>query len=151
MAVDETGAVIATTFGDDQALRQRLAADQLVRQPELTAAARCEIAEFLRGKRRAFTVKIAPRGTDFQKRVWSALRRIPYGQTRSYGELAAAVGNPKASRAVGRANGANPLCLIVPCHRCIGADGSLTGFAYGEALKRRLLDLEATANASGFR
>lgn len=142
VAVDESGAVVATTFGDDQALRHRLSADELVHQSELAAAARGEITEFLRGKRRDFTVRIAPRGTDFQKRVWSALRRIPFGQTRSYGELAAEVGNPKASRAVGRANATNPVCPIVPCHRCIGADGSLTGFGYGEAMKRRLLDLE---------
>jgi methylated-DNA-[protein]-cysteine S-methyltransferase len=135
--------VIATTFGDAKVLRQRLATDELVHEPEFTASARREITEFLRGERRDFTVRIAPRGTEFQQRVWSALRRIPFGQTRSYGELAAQVGNPKASRAVGRANATNPVCPIVPCHRCIGADGSLTGFGFGEAMKRRLLDLEA--------
>jgi methylated-DNA-[protein]-cysteine S-methyltransferase len=143
VAVDESGAVTATTFGDEIILRQRLASDELVHQPELAAEARREITEFLSGERRDFKVRIAPRGTDFQKRVWSALRRIPFGQTRSYGQLAADVGNPKASRAVGRANATNPLCPIVPCHRCIGADGSLTGFGFGEAMKRRLLDLEA--------
>ena len=100
---------------------------------------------YFAGKLRKFTLRLAPEGTPFQQKVWSALRRIPFGVTRSYGEIAAQLDNPKASRAVGRANGTNPICLIVPCHRVIGADGSLTGFAYGEKIKRRLLEHEGAA------
>jgi methylated-DNA-[protein]-cysteine S-methyltransferase len=143
VAVDENGTVVATTFGNEADLRARLASDELLRQPGYAAEARREITGFLRGELREFTVKTVPRGTDFQKRVWSALRHVHYGRTCTYGELAAAVGNPKAARAVGRTNAANPVCPIVPCHRCIGADGSLTGFGFGEAIKQRLLDLES--------
>jgi len=145
VAVNETGAVIATTFGDAAELRRRLKPGHWERGPKETAVARRELTEFFRGERQKFTVKVDPTGTEFQMRVWAALRRIPYGQTRSYGQLAAEVGNPKASRAVGRANGTNPVCPIIPCHRCIGADGSLTGFGFGEPLKRWLLDLESGA------
>jgi len=145
VAVNEARAVVATTFGGARDLQSRLDSDKLIHDPAATAAARQELEEFFCGQRRKFSVPIAPRGTDFQQRVWSALRRIPFGQTRSYGQLAAEIGNPKASRAVGRANGANPVCPIVPCHRCIGSDGSLTGFGFGEKLKRRLLDHEQSA------
>ena len=147
VAVNESRAVVATTFGERRDLQSRVAGDQLIHDASAAAEARRELEEFFGGKRRQFTVAIMPRGTDFQKRVWSALQRIPFGQTRSYGQLAAEVGNPKASRAVGRANGANPVCPIVPCHRCIGADGSLTGFGFGEKLKQRLLDHEKRALA----
>ena len=82
-------------------------------------------------------------GTEFQRSVWQALTRIPVGETRSYGELAAAIGRPKAVRAVGAANGANPVSIVVPCHRVIGADGSLTGYGGGLPLKRKLLEHEA--------
>ena len=85
---------------------------------------------------------LAPHGTPFQLKVWKELRRIPYGKTLSYGELAARIGNPAASRAVGAANGKNPISIIVPCHRVIGADGSLTGFGGGLPVKRQLLELE---------
>lgn len=96
-------------------------------------------------ERTAFDLDVAPEGTPFQQRVWEALRQIPHGQTRSYGELAAALGSPGAARAVGRANGANPIAIVIPCHRVIGADGSLTGFAAGTDLKRALLQLEGSA------
>lgn len=142
IAVDAEGAVVATTFGDAADLRARLRSDELVHRPEATAAARREMEEFFLGQRKKFTIKTAPRGTAFQKAVWAALARIPFGETRSYGQLAREVGNPKAARAVGRANGTNPVCPIIPCHRCIGADGSLTGFGFGEELKQRLLDHE---------
>ena len=84
----------------------------------------------------------AARGTEFQQQVWQALTRIPYGQTRSYADIADTIGNPKAVRAVGAANGRNPLAIIVPCHRVIGRDGSLTGYAGGLAIKQFLLNLE---------
>lgn len=101
-----------------------------------------QLGEYFAGERRRFDLTLAPRGTEFQRRVWRALREIPYGQTISYGELARRIGNPSASRAVGLANGANPLPIIVPCHRVIGADGSLTGFGGGLPIKRKLLALE---------
>ena len=107
------------------------------------AAAIRELREYFAGKRREFTVALKPRGTAFQLAVWQALRGIPYGETISYGELARRIGRPSASRAVGAANGANPLPIIVPCHRVIGADGSLTGFGGGVETKRFLLGLEA--------
>jgi methylated-DNA-[protein]-cysteine S-methyltransferase len=138
VVLDETGAVAATTFGGKAEL-QKYFQGELVRDEQATAEARRQVTEFFAGHRRRFTLKLAPRGTVFQKRVWAALEEIPFGETRSYGQVAAAVGNRGAARAVGRANAANPICLLVPCHRVIGADGSLTGFALGEELKRRLL------------
>ena len=91
---------------------------------------------------RVFTLPLAPRGTPFQLSVWSALRDIPYGDTRSYAQIAQIIGKPEAIRAVGAANGANPLPIVVPCHRVIGSNGSLTGFGGGLPMKRFLLDLE---------
>ena len=110
--------------------------------PVLTSAAR-QLMEYFSGRRRVFDVELDPMGTAFQLRAWSHLRDIPYGTTRTYGEQAAAMGRPTASRAVGAANGRNPLSIFVPCHRVIGADGSLTGFAGGLETKRFLLALEA--------
>lgn len=101
-----------------------------------------EISEYLDGKRKAFNFPIAPEGTEFQKKVWSVLSEIPYGKTKTYGEIAAYIGNPKAARAVGNACNKNPLLIAVPCHRVLGADGSLTGFAAGTQTKRYLLELE---------
>jgi methylated-DNA-[protein]-cysteine S-methyltransferase len=102
-----------------------------------------ELDEYFAATRTSFDVEVAPTGTDFQVRVWAALRTIPYGTTTSYGELARQVGNPRASRAVGLANGRNPIAIIIPCHRVIGADGSLTGYGGGLPTKRHLLALEA--------
>ncbi len=102
-----------------------------------------EIEEYFSGQRKAFTFPFRVAGTPFQQRVWAALCEIPYGETRSYGEIAAAIGNPRACRAVGMANNANRLTLRVPCHRVIGADGSLTGFGSGLEIKAKLLELEA--------
>jgi methylated-DNA-[protein]-cysteine S-methyltransferase len=106
---------------------------------------RNQLAEYFDGRRRTFEVPLAMAGSPFQKRVWQALQDVPYGQTAGYGELARRIGVPSASRAVGVANGQNPICVIVPCHRVIGADGSLTGYAGGLERKRLLLDLEAGA------
>lgn len=105
-------------------------------------AAAAEIVEYLEGKRRRFDVAIDPYGTAFQRQVWRSLVAIPYGETRSYAEVARAVGRPRAVRAVGAANGANPLALVVPCHRVIAADGSLGGYGGGLPLKARLLAME---------
>ncbi len=140
VAVDSAGAVAATAFGGEDALRSRLKGGTLVADARRTAAARRQVAAWFRGKRSDFSIRLAPAGTPFQRRVWAALGRIPFGETRSYGDIARAVGS--SPRAVGRANATNPISLIVPCHRVIGADGSLTGYAFGEGTKRRLLAFE---------
>ncbi len=101
-----------------------------------------EIQEYLEGKREGFSVKLAPRGTEFQRHVWDALMKIPYGVFPSYSDIAAAIGRPTASRAVGMANNKNPIPIMIPCHRVIGRNGDLTGYAAGLNLKRKLLDLE---------
>lgn len=101
-----------------------------------------QLNEYFAGERRYFDLPLAPQGTAFQQQVWRELQRIPYGVTISYGEMARRIGNPTASRAVGLANGANPIAIIVPCHRVIGASGKLTGFGGGLDIKQRLLDLE---------
>jgi methylated-DNA-[protein]-cysteine S-methyltransferase len=104
-----------------------------------------QLREYFAGRRREFELPLAPEGTKFQKSVWRELQGIPYGRTISYGELARRVGNPKASRAVGAANGANPIPIVIPCHRVIGANGKLTGFGGGLPIKEKLLDLESQA------
>jgi methylated-DNA-[protein]-cysteine S-methyltransferase len=110
--------------------------------PVLTATA-TQLAEYFAGTREKFDLPLAPRGTPFQQRVWTALRAIAYGQTSTYGDVARRLGlAPSASRAVGLANGANPISIVVPCHRVIGADGTLTGYGGGLARKQFLLDLE---------
>ena len=121
----------------------------LVAKPEwqrqatpLTDTAAAQLQEYFAGERQVFDLPLDAAGTDFQRRVWQALCAIPYGETRSYRELAESIGNPNAVRAVARANGANPLSIVVPCHRVIGADGTLTGYAGGLEMKARLLVLE---------
>jgi len=106
-----------------------------------------QLGEYFAGKRTSFDVPMALEGTDFQLRVWSQLRSIPYGETISYGELARRVGNPKASRAVGSANGSNPIAIFVPCHRVIAGDGSLGGYGGGLDRKAVLLDLERSGRS----
>jgi methylated-DNA-[protein]-cysteine S-methyltransferase len=108
----------------------------------LTDLAAQQLKEYFTGERRDFELPLNPQGTDFQRRVWDELLRIPYGDTRSYREQAEALGNLKAIRAVARANGANRIAVVIPCHRVIGADGSLTGYAGGLEMKARLLTLE---------
>lgn len=114
----------------------------------LARQALAEIAEYLAGRRRQFTVSLDLEGTPFQLQVWKALLRIPYGETRSYGEIARAIGRPTAARAVGMANHSNPVAIIVPCHRVIAGDGSLGGYAGGLKMKASLLRLEASGNDS---
>src|SRR5947209_4398636 len=110
---------------------------------EAFAAARTQLEQYFAGEREGFELSLAPRGGDFEQRVWAALQQIPYGETESYGSIARRIGAPSAARAVGLANGRNPIAVIIPCHRVIGADGSLTGFGGGLPRKRFLLDLEA--------
>lgn len=109
----------------------------------LLRTAREELLAYFSGERRDFDLPLDPAGTDFQRAVWEALRAIPYGGTRTYGEIAAAVGRPKAVRAVGQANHVNPLPIFIPCHRVVGKNGALTGYAGGLDLKRALLALES--------
>lgn len=121
------------------------------RDPARFRETRRQFDAYFAGTLNEFDLALAPRGSDFRQRVWDALRAIPYGITISYAELARRIDNPKASRAVGLANGANPLAIIVPCHRVIGANGSLTGYGGGLAAKQFLLDLERRhAPAQGF-
>ena len=103
-----------------------------------------QLLEYFAGERRKFTVPLAPDGTPFQRTVWEALLTIPYGETGSYGEIAKRIGNEKAARAVGMANNRNPIPIIIPCHRVVGASGALTGYAGGILLKEKLLLLEKT-------
>ncbi len=136
-AVEEGGALTRLSFGGCPGAGG--APTPLIAQLE------AQLAEYFAGQRREFTVPLAPRGTPWQRRVWEALLHIPYGKTRSYGEVARLAGNPKAARAVGLANNRNPIAILIPCHRVIGADGSLTGYAGGLPIKERLLALEGSA------
>lgn len=114
---------------------------ETVSTPLLERAA-AQLTEYLAGQRRDFDLPLAPVGTAFEQEVWQALCRIPYGETKTYGEVAAELERPKACRAVGRANGLNPISIFIPCHRVIGAGGRLTGYAGGLEMKERLLRLE---------
>jgi methylated-DNA-[protein]-cysteine S-methyltransferase len=142
-----------TLASDGEALTGLYMTDQRHR-PELPAAggddavlaaAREQLTEYFAGERRAFDLPLRPAGTPFQRAVWDALRDIPYGETAGYGELARRLGRPGAARAVGRANGRNPIAVVVPCHRVIGAAGALTGYGGGLERKRYLLELERAA------
>jgi methylated-DNA-[protein]-cysteine S-methyltransferase len=104
-----------------------------------------QLGEYFAGRRKSFTLKLGPAGTPFQNEVWQALQTIPYGETRSYAEVAGQIGRPKAIRAMGAANGRNPISIVIPCHRVIGSSGDLTGFAGGIEAKRYLLALERTS------
>lgn len=114
-----------------------------IRDDEAFAEAATQLRAYFAGDRKTFDLPLAPRGTDFQRSVWSALLEIPYGQTTTYAAIAETISRPAAVRAVGAANGANPIPIIIPCHRVIGTNGSLTGFGGGLDIKRQLLALEA--------
>ena len=148
--VGEDGAVVRIEFENGreaQKLTRRLADKgiQIIEDSERTAEVRRQLEEYFAGERETFDLTLAPQGTDFEKSVWNELSRIPFGQTRSYSEIALAIGKPGAARAVGRANGANPIPIVVPCHRVIGANGSLTGFGGGLEVKSLLLEIEGAA------
>lgn len=113
-----------------------------VMETRLLARAAAQLAEYLRGERRAFDLPLRPEGTAFEREVWDALLEIPYGQRRTYGQIAERIGRPTASRAVGRAGGNNPVTILIPCHRAIGMGGEMVGYAGGVELKLRLLALE---------
>jgi len=139
--VGDGGALSAIFFEDDERLRNPPSPAWTENERPFRDA-RAQLREYFAGRRTAFDLPLALRGTPFQVRVWHALLRIPFGATASYGAIAAAIGCPGAARAVGGANHRNPIPIIVPCHRVIGSDGSLTGYGGGEARKRRLLELE---------
>jgi methylated-DNA-[protein]-cysteine S-methyltransferase len=132
----------AILWENDDPKRVRL--DALVKEPAhpILVQAEQELGEYFAGKRTSFGIRLDMAGTEFQKKVWDALLTIPFGETRSYADIARQVGSPNAFRAVGAANGRNPISIIAPCHRAIGSDGSLTGFAGGLDTKQYLLTLE---------
>jgi len=146
-AVNEDGALLALYFGSE--IDSRDAPGEQIDDAERCVHVVNQLKEYFAGQRRVFDLKLAARGTEFQRSVWNALTEIPYGQSISYGELAARLGNPGAVRAVGQANGANPIAIIVPCHRVIGANGKLTGYAGGLAHKHHLLAHEAMTLMAG--
>lgn len=137
-AVNETGALTHLTFADDFTPNENFAWDA-----DKNAAVVCQVSEYFDGKRQTFNLPLASRGTDWQRRVWDELANVPFGTTITYGALAARLGNPAASRAVGRANATNPICLVIPCHRVVAANGALTGYAFGATRKEKLLALES--------
>ncbi|MGH2600543.1 MAG: methylated-DNA--[protein]-cysteine S-methyltransferase [Dehalococcoidia bacterium] len=136
----DAGALCRLNFGRGRP--PRAGHDPVRDDPVLRETAR-QLERYFAGRLIRFTVPLTLRGSDFERRVWEALRQIPYGETRSYGDIAKAVGDPSAARAVGIANNHNPVALIVPCHRVIGADGKLVGYGGGLPRKRHLLSLEA--------
>lgn len=140
--VGGAGAVSRLHLDTGEGKRTFTIRDNWVRKDNEFSAARREIEEYCRGNLTRFSVPVMPEGTEFQRCVWDALQRIPYGEVRSYKDIAKAIGNEKGSRAVGMANGKNPVPLIIPCHRVIGSDGSLGGFAHGLDIKMRLLEFE---------
>jgi methylated-DNA-[protein]-cysteine S-methyltransferase len=113
-------------------------------EAKILAQAEWELREYLEGRRQSFSVPLDLEGTVFQRNVWQELQKIPYGQTRSYAEVAVGVKNPNAVRAVGNANGKNPMCIIIPCHRVIASDGTIGGYSGGLEFKRRLLEIETS-------
>lgn len=137
----DTNGLRHVTLSQDGAATEPHADWQPAYGGELDEAAR-QLEKYFEGKLKSFALKLNPEGTAFQRRVWEELGRIPYGQTRTYGEVAEAIGQPSAMRAVGGASGANPLPVVIPCHRVLGSDGSLTGFTAGLANKEALLKLE---------
>ena len=137
--VADEAALVALLWQDDRPGRVPLEAVAEGRDHPVLAATAAQLAEYFAGVRTAVDLPLAPRGTAFQRAVWGELAAIPYGETRSYADVARALGQPSATRAVGAANGRNPLSIVVPCHRVVGSDGSLTGFAGGIEGKRWLL------------
>jgi methylated-DNA-[protein]-cysteine S-methyltransferase len=134
--------LVAILWENDSPRRVRLSDLQENDEHPVLLETQRQLAEYFAGKRKTFSVALDMRGTPFQKNVWEALLAIPFGETRSYGQLARQLGNPRAARAVGAANGRNPISIIVPCHRVIGSTGKLTGFAGGLETKAHLLNLE---------
>ena len=147
VASTERGICMVDFLKSEKAFLTRLKekfSGEIIRNDQKNRDALGQLKKYLKGDLKRFDCKTDFKGTPFQKRVWSALVRIPYGQTRSYKEIARAIGHPKAFRAVGNANGQNSIPLIIPCHRVIESNGGLGGFGHGLEVKRRLLDFEKT-------
>ncbi len=140
VVVDHNGVVLAITFDDEDGPPHDPAGR--AHDPSRCAHVCSQLSEYLAGRRSTFDLTVDPRGTEFQRRVWAKVAEIPFGQTTTYGTLASRLGNPDTVRAVGRANGANPIPILIPCHRVVGADGSLVGYGGGLGLKAALLRLE---------
>jgi methylated-DNA-[protein]-cysteine S-methyltransferase len=138
------GAIIVTVDEDARLTEIRLDGEQRdgPRDARRCAAACAQLAEYFAGKRHEFDLQLAPHGTPFQRRVWQALLAIPFGSVRTYGDVARDIGQPHATRAVGQANGRNPLPIVIPCHRVIAGDGTIGGYSSGLNVKHRLLALE---------
>jgi methylated-DNA-[protein]-cysteine S-methyltransferase len=149
LVADEQDRLSKVEFGEPMAARDRADVNGSVPVGGVLADATRQLDEYFAGTRREFDLDLAPRGTAFQLAVWDALLAIPYGVTASYGDIARAVSRPNAVRAVGQANGRNPLAIVVPCHRVIGSDHSLTGYGGGIDRKRFLLALEGAALTPG--
>jgi len=147
LAADEEGLRCAQFDGPEHAVVPQV--DWCASDTPLLKATRAQLEEYFVGRRQHFDLPLAPRGTEFQQRVWAALRTIPHGLTASYADIARTLGDAKAVRAVGMANARNPIAIVVPCHRVIGADGSLTGYAGGLERKRALLALEGASCVAG--
>ena len=146
--VDRAGVLVRIQFDDrakdgDIGREFEEAGHRLKKSRRRTRQVRKQLEQYFAGTLKEFVLEVAPEGSEFQMEVWRELQRIPYGETRSYGEVAKAIGHERADRAVGAANAANPIPIVIPCHRVIGADGSLTGFRGGLAAKKLLLMLEA--------
>lgn len=139
ICIEEQEGAITGIYFDRECIIENKMED--VENPVLGEAHR-QLSEYFLKQRKEFDLPLAPQGTEFQKRVWQALRMIPYGETRSYGEIAKQIGSPKASRAVGGANNKNHIMIVIPCHRVIGANGALVGFGGGLDVKEYLLQLE---------
>lgn len=138
IGIVENGMAITNLYFSGEAAPQNTE----LKETDLLKMAGIQVQEYLSGKRKSFDLPLAPQGTEFQQRVWRALQEIPYGETRSYGEIAKRIGQEKASRAVGMANNRNPIAIFIPCHRVIGKNGKLVGYAGGLDLKERFLNLE---------
>jgi len=143
LVADDRGHLVAVLWPDDRAGRVRLPPLHDHPDEPVLAMAAIQLDDFFAGRRQRFDLPLAFHGTPFQRRVWTALQTIPYGQTRSYAAIAAQIDSPAAVRAVGAANGRNPLSIVVPCHRVIGSGGRLTGFAGGLTAKQYLLSFES--------
>lgn len=137
---EEGGAITFIEFGKESI--PQIVEGGAERETSIIGEAYRQLKEYFSGSRKTFDLPLAPKGTDFQQSAWQALLTIPYGETRSYKEIAEQIGNPKACRAVGMANNRNPISIVVPCHRVIGSNGSLVGYGGGLDIKKQLLDLE---------
>ncbi len=137
LVAEEKGYITKITFSET-----KISLNSILRETPLIKKAKEELEEYFVGKRKKFSIPIKPQGTKFQERVWQAIMKIPYGKTCSYKDIAIKIGNSKAARAIGGANNKNPIAIIIPCHRVIGTNGTLTGYAGGLKLKKKLLFIE---------